>query len=125
MRRIRSKDMLPEIKVRRLIHRMGYRYRLHVPTLPGKPDLVFPSRQKVILVHGCFWHQHRSSRCKIARMPKSNLDYWKPKLEKNQVRDANNRAKLRRQGWSIMVIWECQTDNLEKLSKRIERFLNT
>ena len=84
MRAIRSKDMKPELAVRSLVHRLGYRFRLHRRELPGKPDLVFSSRQKVIFVHGCFWHAHG---CKCAHVPKSNVDYWKPKLERNQVRD--------------------------------------
>src|SRR5262245_61421886 len=87
MRRIRSRDMEPELIVRRLVHGMGYRYRLHVKKFPGSPDIVFSRLRKVIFVHGCFWHQHEDPRCKISRMPKSNLDYWKPKLERNHARD--------------------------------------
>src|SRR5437016_10732119 len=107
MSRIRSKDTKPELLVRRLIHTLGYRYRLHRRDLPGVPDLVFPSRRAVIFVHGCFWHRHK--RCKGgARAPKSRLKYWKPKLEGNSVRDARNRKSLLRNGWRVLVIWECQ-----------------
>ena len=88
MRAIRSKGMRPELAVRSLVHKLGYRFRLHRKDLPGKPDLVFPSRRKVIFVHGCFWHSHQG--CKAAHIPKSNLDYWIPKLERNRARDARN-----------------------------------
>ncbi len=105
---IRSKGMKPEMTVRRLLHSMGYRYRLHRRDLPGKPDLVFPGRRKVIFVHGCFWHQHADPSCKIVRRPKSNREYWLPKLEQNVIRDAENRARLEELGWQVLVIWECE-----------------
>ena len=105
---IRSKGMKPEMTVRQLLHSMGYRYRLHRRDLPGKPDLVFPARRKVIFVHGCFWHQHADPRCRIVRRPKSNRDYWLPKLERNVARDAENRARLEELGWEVLVIWECE-----------------
>lgn len=123
MRRIASKDMKPELVVRRLVHGMGYRYRLHASDLPGKPDLVFPSRRKLLFVHGCFWHQHGSLRCRIARCPKSNRRYWLPKLKRNTLRDAQHTGKLRRSGWKLLVIWECQTKNADVLANRIRRFL--
>ncbi|MBI1784969.1 DNA mismatch endonuclease Vsr [Candidatus Sumerlaeota bacterium] len=126
MRRIKSTGMKPEMAVRRLVHRMGYRYRLHDLRLPGKPDLVFPSRRKVIFVHGCFWHQHPSSRCGIVRRPKSNRDYWNQKLKHNRERDARNRTQLRRIGWKCLVIWECQIGRIATLAlrSRISRFLS-
>jgi DNA mismatch endonuclease (patch repair protein) len=123
MRRIRSADTAPELRVRRLVHAMGYRYRLHKRELPGKPDIVFSSKKKVILVHGCFWHAHR--RCKIARVPKSNTHYWIPKLLRNTNRDAAVRKLLKRAGWEALVIWECETRDSSCLGKRIARFLES
>ena len=123
MRRIRSKGMEPELLVRKLVHRLGYRYRLHGKGLPGKPDLIFPSRRKVIFVHGCFWHQHSRKSCRITRVPKSNLGYWLPKLERNKRRDAQNRRKLRRLGWDYLVVWECQAGQEAMLKKAIKGFL--
>jgi DNA mismatch endonuclease (patch repair protein) len=100
---VRAADTKSEMFVRRLVHRMGYRYRLHVATLPGKPDLVFPSRCKIIFIHGCFWHQHPSSTCKLARMPKSRLGFWRPKLELNRKRDVGTVRRLKRDGWRVLV----------------------
>lgn len=115
---VRSKNTKPEMVVRRLVHSLGYRYRLHNRKMPGAPDLVFPSRQAVIFVHGCFWHRH----AKCGRIPKSRLDYWLPKLERNKARDAENIKALRRDGWRVLVIWECQTRD-ENLARRINAFL--
>ena len=120
MRAIRSKDMLPELAVRSLVHRLGYRFRLHRSDLPGKPDLVFPSRRKVIFVHGCFWHSHE---CKIAHVPKSNKDYWEPKLGRNRARDLQNVEALKADGWRVLVIWECKTRDARKLGLQLRRFL--
>lgn len=120
MRAIRSKDMLPELTVRSLAHKLGYRFRLHRKDLPGKPDLVFAARRKVIFVHGCFWHSHN---CKAAHIPKSNLDYWVPKLERNQLRDGKNLEALRADGWQSLVIWECETRDEGAMRKRLARFL--
>ncbi len=122
MGRIRPKDTKPEMTVRRLLHGLGYRYMLHDARLPGKPDLVFPSRRKVLFVHGCFWHGHS---CSIAPTPKSNNHYWGPKIDGNIRRDARNVAALRRNGWSVAVAWECQTKplRLERLVNRLVRFL--
>jgi DNA mismatch endonuclease (patch repair protein) len=121
MRRIRSKGMRPELAVRSFAHNMGYRFRLHRKDLPGKPDLVFVSRRKVIFVHGCFWHSHQG--CKAAHMPKSNLTYWKPKLERNRARDTRNIEALAAAGWKPLIIWECETKDEKNLGKRIATFL--
>lgn len=118
---IRSKDTGPEMAVRRVVHGMGYRYRLHRRDLPGHPDLVFPSRRKVIFVHGCFWHQHKG--CKVARRPKSNKEYWLPKLRATKERDARNQRKLKTAGWNVMIVWECQIKDLKHLPKTIGEFL--
>jgi DNA mismatch endonuclease (patch repair protein) len=120
MSRIRGRDTKPEMVVRRLIHRMGYRYRLHDRRLPGTPDLVFPARRKVIFVHGCFWHRHD---CKLGRIPKSNLDFWLPKLEENRIRDESNQRHLSAAGWQHLVLWECQVRDLDALESRIRQFL--
>jgi DNA mismatch endonuclease, patch repair protein len=123
MSRIRGKDTQPEMKVRRLIHGMGYRYRLHLGNLPGRPDLVFSSRRKVIFVHGCFWHRHPDVRCKLARLPKSRLDFWQPKLESNRARDFENQKKLAENGWQVLVLWECELRDASNLEHRIRSFL--
>lgn len=123
MRRVRGKNTKPEMAVRRLIHGMGYRYRLHSKKLPGKPDLVFISRRKVIFVHGCFWHRHADSRCKRSRLPKSRLDFWLPKLESNAERDKRRETEIKAAGWDVMVIWECQLSDLSSLTQRIRSFL--
>jgi DNA mismatch endonuclease (patch repair protein) len=119
---VRAKDTKPELLVRRLVHGMGYRYRLHQRDLPGTPDLVFPGRGKVIFIHGCFWHRH--ARCALARLPKSRGDFWLPKLTANAERDARNVRALRRLGWSVLTIWECQLGDTAKLANRIRRFLD-
>ncbi len=124
MRRIKSKNMKPEMTVRRLVHGMGYRHRLHRKDLPGKPDLVFGPRQKVLFVHGCFWHQHDDPACKISHAPKSRLEYWGPKLERNQERDRANREALEALGWSVLEVWECQTRDREALAVRLREFLS-
>lgn len=118
---IRGKDSSPELKLRRLVHGMGFRYRLHVKDLPGKPDLVFPSRRAVIFMHGCFWHRHPG--CKLARMPKSKLDFWRPKLEGNRERDLQNQEMLKKSGWRVLVIWECEMANIENVSNKVQEFL--
>jgi len=120
MSRIRSKDSKAEMMVRRLIHAMGFRYRLHAANLPGKPDLVFSKRKKVIFVHGCFWHRHD---CSLGRIPKSRLDFWLPKLEKNRVRDGATRTALAALGWDQLVIWECELKDREALKGRLTHFL--
>lgn len=120
MRHIRNVDTKPELAIRSLVHRLGYRFCLHRADLPGCPDLVFPSRRKVIFVHGCFWHQHRG--CIDGRMPKSNVSYWLPKLENNKKRDKSNRSRLVRLGWKSLVIWDCQTGDERKLRRQLREF---
>lgn len=120
MRAIRSKNMLPELAVRRLAHGLGYRYRLHRRDLPGTPDLVFVSRRKVIFVHGCFWHAHG---CKWAHVPKSNQAYWVPKLERNRARDVKHLKALRADGWGCLVLWECQLKEMRRVRQRLSKFL--
>ncbi len=122
MGRVRSKDTGPELIVRRLVHAMGFRYRLHGKDLPGRPDLVFRRRGKVIFVHGCFWHRHDG--CVLARLPKSRTDFWLPKLEANKERDERNRRDLKRSGWKVLTVWECQLSRVELLRKKIRRFLD-
>jgi len=121
MSRIRSRDTSPEMTVRRLVHGMGFRYRLHVAALPGKPDLVLPRLHRIIDVRGCFWHCHPG--CIDSHIPKTRLEYWVPKLERNRQRDKENARKLRKLGWRVLVVWECEGKNAAKLSKRLARFL--
>ena len=121
MSRVRNKNTKPEMRVRRLVHSLGYRYRLHYGKLPGHPDMAFPERKKVIFVHGCFWHRHE--RCSRCRMPKSRLEFWAPKLEKNRLRDVDNQAALQELGWDILVVWECETEEAAGLTGRITSFL--
>lgn len=121
MSRVRSEDTRPEMKVRSVIHRLGFRYRLHRKDLPGTPDLVFPGRKKVILVHGCFWHGHRCRRG--SRVPATNRDYWLGKIERNRARDRTARSELSARGWKSLVLWECQIRDEEKLGLRVARFL--
>lgn len=121
MARIRNKDTKPEMVVRKLVHGMGYRYRLHRKDLPGKPDLVFGPRKKVIFVHGCFWHQHS---CREGRIPNSRREYWEPKLRRNVERDHEAIAELQRKGWDVLVIWECEVKDVELLRSKIKAFLS-
>lgn len=122
MSRIRGKDTKPEMVVRKLVHAAGYRYRLHRRDLPGCPDLVFPRYRKVILVHGCFWHRHF---CRKGRStPRTRRGFWKKKFEQNRERDRKNRRALRRQGWQVLVVWECETKNPDKLLNRLHSFLD-
>lgn len=124
MARIRGKHTKPEIRVRRLVYAIGYRYRLHTRDLPGRPDLTFRSRRKVIFVHGCFWHRHDDAACRLARMPKSRLDFWRPKLEGNRARDKRVMAELIGTGWQALTIWECQLKDVRLLEARIREFLD-
>ena len=124
MARIRSKDTRPELLVRRLVYRMGFRYRLHRRDLPGKPDLVFASRRKAIFVHGCFWHAHDSPKCPDRRPVKSNVEYWSPKLARNRERDAQHVTALRTDGWRVLTLWECELNDTARLAKVLRRFLS-
>ena len=124
MRTVRSVDTMPELVVRRMIHSLGFRYRLHNKKLPGTPDLVFSCRKKIIFIHGCFWHRHR---CKAGRsFPSSRTKYWKKKFENNQCRDSQNRRKLKKMGWDILIVWECQTKkkNINDLKNKVINFLD-
>lgn len=121
MSRVKGKDTRPEMVVRRMVYGMGYRYRLHAPELPGKPDIVFRKRKMVIFVHGCFWHRHKN--CKYARLPKSHVSYWEEKLGRNRSRDKSNIARLRRGGWKVLVVWQCELRDMGSLERRIARFL--
>lgn len=120
MKAIRSADTKPERIVRSLAHSCGYRFRLHRKDLPGKPDLVFPGRRAIIFVHGCFWHMHS---CASVRMPKSNVQYWQPKLVRNQKKDAENIKTLTTMGWQVLTVWDCETHNLRVLTTRLKDFL--
>ena len=122
MAAVRGKDTTPELAVRRTVHQMGYRYRLHDCRLPGKPDLVFPRLRAVIFVHGCFWHQHPG--CREGRPPSSNVEYWGPKLQRNVDRDLQNIEELARRGWQSLVVWECETSDETALKERIREFLS-
>lgn len=121
MRAIKSKDSKPELLIRRLIYALGYRYRLHRKELPGCPDLVFSSRQKVIFIHGCFWHGHHCKRG--ARMPKENSDYWCNKIAKNVQRDKKHLSDLRHIGWDVLVLWECDLKDTDAVKRKVVRFL--
>lgn len=123
MRAIRGKNTGPEVFVRRMLHRQGFRFRLHVKDLPGKPDIVLPKHHTAIFVHGCFWHQHTG--CKNAVMPKTNTDFWQKKLESNVARDTQNIAKLIALGWKSIVVWECEIKNPEFSSRLQEIILGT
>ena len=121
---IRGKDTGPEMAVRKLVHGLGYRYRLHGSAVPGKPDLVFAARKKTIFVHGCFWHRHPDRACKLARMPKSRLDFWAPKFEKNRQRDERVANELAEQGWQALTIWECELDDMAAVAEQVRSFLD-
>ena len=120
MRAIRSRDTQPEMAVRSLVHKLGYRFRLHRKDIPGTPDLVFPARRKVIFVNGCFWHSHA---CKTGLIPKSNRDFWLPKLRLNKARDKKNLEALMEQGWDSLVIWQCELRDSSAVRRRVKRFL--
>lgn len=121
MRLVRSTGSRAEMTVRRLVHSLGYRFRLHDRRLPGSPDLVFASRKKVVFVHGCFWHRH--AKCPNARLPKSRLEFWLPKLEQNRLRDRRVKQLLTRLGWRYFTVWECEVKDAERLKRRIIDYL--
>jgi len=118
MSRIKNHDTKPEIAVRSLLHRMGYRFRLHRKDLPGRPDIVLPKYSVIIFVHGCFWHRHEG--CRFAYTPKSNIEFWTEKFNNNLRRDAENKAGLEKLGWNVKIIWECETNNHQRLTKIIQ-----
>lgn len=122
MSRIRSKNTKPEMVVRSLLHRMGYRFRLHRKDLPGKPDIVLPKYKTVIFVHGCFWHCHEE--CKDSGIPKSNTKFWKEKLYKNIERDRKHQNALVHDGWKILIVWECEIEKVDVLIAKITHSLN-
>lgn len=122
MRAVKSRDTKPEMVVRRLVHSMGYRYRLHRKDLPGKPDLVFRSRKKAIFVHGCFWHGHTCRRGD--RQPKTNAAYWVSKIGRNRLRYERQRAELAAQGWRVLTVWECEMRGRDELAARVQAFLD-
>lgn len=122
MAAIKSKNTGPEVRVRKMLHAMGYRFRLHARELPGKPDIVFRTRRKAIFVHGCFWHGHEAG-CSDSRSPKSNENYWNPKIAGNRERDLRHLAALREMGWKVLVLWDCEVASVDALSERLNRFL--
>lgn len=121
MSRIRGKNTVPEMVVRRIAHRLGYRFRLHRRDLPGSPDLVFPGRRKVVFVHGCYWHRH--SGCRLAYTPKSNMEFWNRKFDANQARDKAAIEQLQQLGWDVLVIWECEAKALDLVASRLRTHL--
>lgn len=125
MAQVRSKGMRPEMVIRSLVHKMGYRFRLHRHDLPGKPDIVLPKHQAVIFVNGCFWHWHPDTKCPIAKLPKSNLSYWRPKLTRTRERDRVQVEALEELGWRVLTIWECSLRDLPTVEKNIHKFLST
>jgi DNA mismatch endonuclease (patch repair protein) len=120
MQAVKTRDTGPELIVRRILFRLGYRYRLNAKKLPGRPDIVFPGRKQAIFVHGCFWHGHG---CAKGQAPKSRLDYWEPKLRTNKERDAAQLCKLKELGWSVLTIWQCETHDRGVLTARLKGFL--
>lgn len=122
MSRIKGRNTRPEKIVRSILHALGYRFRLQRKDFPGKPDIVLPKYRAVIFVHGCFWHRHD---CKVGnRLPKSNIDYWLPKLARNQARDMKHREALEKSGWKVLVLWECMTRDQEALASALKIFLH-
>lgn len=122
MSRVKGKDTKPEMRLRRLVHGLGFRYRLHGRDLPGTPDLVFPGRKAVIFMHGCFWHRHPG--CVLTRMPKSRVEFWRAKLEGNRQRDLRHQRELSELGWRVLVVWECELRDMDAVASKVEAFLN-
>lgn len=122
MARVRSKDTRPELAVRRMAHRLGFRFRLHRRDIPGSPDLAFISKRKVVFVHGCFWHSHAG--CALASVPTARPEYWLPKLERNRLRDQQTLDMLQQQGWRVLIVWECETRNAAMLAEKLTDFLH-
>ncbi|HVZ43858.1 MAG TPA: very short patch repair endonuclease [Ramlibacter sp.] len=122
MARIRTKDTEPELRLRRWLHAQGLRYRLHDTALPGRPDIVFPSRKKVVFVHGCFWHRHDN--CGLATHPKTRAEFWRAKFASNVARDRAKEAALLAAGWGVLIVWQCELDDLKRIGRRVLRFLD-
>lgn len=120
---IKGRNTKPEMIVRRLLHAMGFRYRLHAKDLPGRPDIVFRRRRAAIFVQGCFWHRHSDPNCRLARLPKSRIEFWLPKLEGNRARDLANLERLSSLGWRVLLVWECQLRDREQLVNELRRFV--
>ncbi|WP_239027654.1 very short patch repair endonuclease [Geomonas diazotrophica] len=123
MSKIKARDTRPERIVRSLLHRMGFRFRLHKKNMPGHPDIVLPRLKAVILVHGCFWHRH--DKCRLAYTPKSRTEFWQTKFEKNVKRDAKVKAELEGLGWKVLVVWECEVADPELLGQHLTSFLGS
>lgn len=123
MRAIKSKNTKPEMAVRKLLHSLGYRFRLHVKDLPGTPDIVFSARKKAIFIHGCFWHQHPDPTCQISSRPRSNTAYWDTKLNRNVQRDKQNQKQLVQLGWKTLILWECELNDMSVVQDRLTAFL--
>ena len=121
MSRVKDRDTGPEMLVRSMVHRMGFRFRLHRDDLPGKPDIVLPRHRKLIFVHGCFWHQHEA--CPHSKRPSSRVEFWNTKLDDNIRRDRKNQEALAGLGWHILIVWECETQNPNELLEKLDRFL--
>lgn len=121
MGRVKGYDTKTERRVREILTKLGYRYRLNYRRLPGRPDIAFPGRRKVIWVHGCYWHRHQG--CALARLPKTRLDFWLPKLEGNRIRDSENEIRVRQLGWDVLTVWECQLRDREALQTKLNQFL--
>ncbi len=119
---VRSKDTGPEMAVRKIVHALGYRYRLHDPKLPGRPDLVFPARRKVVFVHGCYWHRHNG--CRYTTSPKTNCEFWQAKFTANVSRDRRTRRELKKMGWAVLTVWQCELKKPERLTERLNDFLS-
>jgi len=124
MRANKKRDTGPELAVRKLLHALGYRYRLHARDLPGNPDIVFRKDRKIIFVHGCFWHQHQDARCPLRTHPKTNAHYWQPKLVRNRERDKSNERAIADIGWRSLVVWECELRDPNSLEGRLMAFLS-
>jgi DNA mismatch endonuclease (patch repair protein) len=122
MAAVHSENTTPEIATRKIVHALGYRYRLHVHTLPGSPDLAFPARRRVIFVHGCFWHRHR--KCRYASSPKTRRRFWESKFAANVIRDRRVKLELKRMGWAVLTVWQCELKKPERLARRLDDFLS-
>lgn len=121
MSRVRSSNTKPEVQVRKLLHSLGYRFRLHRKDLPGTPDIVLPARESIIFVHGCFWHRHKG--CCDATMPKTRTNFWKKKFAENLARDKKNITALKKMGWKVLIVWQCELRKEKNLIRKLNKFL--